>query len=198
MKKNYYSIKSGRNPGIYTDWESAKAQVIGYSNAIYKKFESLEEAKAFLGEEVEEDIIKEKEETLELRAYVDGSYDLKTGTYSYGVVLIQNGFKHTLSGRKEDPQMAAMRNVAGEIKGSIEAMKWAVENGKKTLFIYYDYTGIENWAMGNWKTNRKGTKEYQEYYNSIKDKLDVKFIKVKAHSGNQYNDEADQLAKDAI
>ncbi|NMA49067.1 MAG: RNase H [Tissierellia bacterium] len=198
MKKYYYSIKEGRNPGIYTTWEEAKAQVIGFSGAIYKKFEKLEDAKAFLEGESNENTIDGIEATKELKAYVDGSYDLETGSYSYGVVIIQNGFKQTLSGREQDPEMAAMRNVAGEIKGAMCAMQWAIENNKKSLYIYYDYTGIENWAKGNWKTNKKGTKEYREYYNSIKDKLNVEFRKVKAHSGDQYNDEADQLAKDAI
>ena len=198
MKKYYYSIKEGRNPGIYTTWEEAKAQVIGFSGAIYKKFEKLEDAKAFLEGESNENTIDGIEATKELKAYVDGSYDLETGSYSYGVVIIQNGFKQTLSGREQDPEMAAMRNVAGEIKGAMCAMQWAIENNKKSLYIYYDYTGIENWAKGNWKTNKKGTKEYREYYNSIKDKLNVEFRKVKAHSGDPYNDEADQLAKDAI
>ncbi|HHQ8780133.1 TPA: RNase H family protein, partial [Clostridioides difficile] len=31
-----------------------------------------------------------------------------------------------------------------------------------------------------------------------KNKLNVKFTKVKAHSGNKYNEEADKLAKKAI
>lgn len=199
MEKKYYSIKVGRNPGIYTKWEEAKAQVIGFSGAIYKKFEKLEDAKAFLSEDSliipEQDGLKDK---IELKAYVDGSFDLESGSYSYGVVIIQNDFKETLSGREEDPDMASMRNVAGEIKGAMRAMEWAIEHNKKNLQIYYDYTGIENWAKGNWKTNKKGTRDYQAYYNSIKDVLKVEFIKVKAHSGNQYNDEADQLAKDAI
>ena len=91
-----------------------------------------------------------------------------------------------------------MRNVAGEIKGAMCDMQWAIDNNKKNLYIYYDFTGIENWAKGNWKANKKGTREYREYYNSIKDRLNVEFIKVKAHSGDHYNDEADQLAKDAI
>lgn len=198
MKKYYYSIKEGRNPGIYTNWEQAKAQVIGFSGAVYKKFEKLEDAKVFLGEESKEDKLKSHEEKSELKAYVDGSYDLETGSYSYGVVIIQNDFKHTLSGREQDPDLASMRNVAGEIKGAMCAMQWAIDNNKKNLYIYYDYTGIENWAKGNWKANKKGTREYREYYNSIKDRLNVEFRKVKAHSGNQYNDEADQLAKDAI
>ena len=65
------------------------------------------------------------------------------------------------------------------------------------LDLYYDYEGIEKWCTGEWKTNKRGTIDYKEYYNSVKDVLDVRFIKVKGHSGDKYNDMADSLAKAA-
>ncbi|HMM69558.1 MAG TPA: RNase H, partial [Gudongella oleilytica] len=86
----------------------------------------------------------------------------------------------------------------GELKGAMKAMEWALENKIKTLYLHYDYTGIERWAKGDWKTNKAGTKAYKAYFDSIKDKLTIEFIKVKAHSGNKYNEEADRLAKEAI
>jgi ribonuclease HI len=103
-----------------------------------------------------------------------------------------------MSGREEDPEMALMRNVSGELKGAMKAMEWAIENEIRTLYLHYDYTGIERWAKGDWKTNKDGTKAYKAYFDSIKDKIKVEFIKVKAHSGNKYNEEADKLAKEAI
>ena len=48
-KKNYYAVKQGKVPGIYRTWDACKAQVHGYPGAIYKRFERLEEAEAFLG-----------------------------------------------------------------------------------------------------------------------------------------------------
>ena len=48
-KKNYYAVKQGKVPGIYRTWDACKAQVHGYPGAIYKGFERLEEAEAFLG-----------------------------------------------------------------------------------------------------------------------------------------------------
>jgi ribonuclease HI len=91
-----------------------------------------------------------------------------------------------------------MRNVSGEIKGAMVAMDKAIERKKDTLYLYYDYAGIEHWAKGDWKTNKEGTKNYKEYYDSIKNKLNVVFIKVRAHSGIELNEEADRLAKEAI
>ena len=72
-----------------------------------------------------------------------------------------------------------------------------LKNGEVQV-LYFDYEGIEKWCTGVWKTNKTGTIDYKKYYDSIKDKLNVKFVKVKAHSGDKYNEEADKLAKKAI
>ena len=49
-----------------------------------------------------------------------------------------------------------------------------------------------------WKTNKDGTKAYKAFYESLAGKLKVNFHKVKGHSGDRYNDEADKLAKDQL
>ena len=64
--------------------------------------------------------------------------------------------------------------------------------------IYYDYEGIAAWAQGRWKTNREGTAAYKAFFDAVKEKIDVRFVKVKGHSGDKYNDRADRLAKDAV
>ena len=53
--------------------------------------------------------------------------------------------------------MASMRNVAGEILGSMAAVEKAIELGVKSVDIYFDYMGIRAWALGEWKRNKKGT-----------------------------------------
>ena len=95
------------------------------------------------------------------------------------------------------PYLVEMRNVAGEIIACREAVKKAIELGAKSIDIFYDYSGIEEWAIGNWKRNKKGTKEYYDYMQSIKSKIKINFKKVEGHSGVKGNEEADKIAKEA-
>jgi len=200
MAKFYYAVRKGKEIGIYETWKECEARVKAYSGAEYKKFETYKEASLFIdGKSEEVKMIDENDlKKNEALAYVDGSFNLENWTYSYGVVLITKDGKETFSGRENDKELAEMRNVSGEIKGAMVAMGLAIEKGKEILYLHFDYTGIEQWAIGSWKTNKNGTKHYKAYYDSIKDRLKVVFIKVKAHSGIEYNEEADKLAKEAI
>ena len=111
-----------------------------------------------------------------------------------------------LSGERQQPlvemgqKMAKKRYslTAGEILGSQLAMELAVKRGIRKIKIYHDYQGIASWCLGEWKTNKEGTKAYKKYYDSVQDKLQVTFVKVKGHSGDHYNDMADELAKSVI
>ncbi|HPP31617.1 MAG TPA: RNase H, partial [Soehngenia sp.] len=42
---------------------------------------------------------------------------------------------------------------------------------------------------------KEGTKAYKKFFDEVKDKIEVRFIKVKAHTGDEFNEEADKLAK---
>lgn len=91
----------------------------------------------------------------------------------------------------------------GEVKGTEDAVRLAIDKGYKEVNIVYDYTGIENWALGNWKTNNNLTKEYAIEMQKLKEKININFIKVKAHAkesdgGHKYNDLVDKLAKESV
>ena len=43
-KQKYYVVWQGKKPGIYTDWEACKEQVVGVQGAQYKSFDSMQEA----------------------------------------------------------------------------------------------------------------------------------------------------------
>lgn len=48
MKKRFYAVAVGEEPGIYTSWERAKRHVNGYPGAIYKGFSNKHDAERFL------------------------------------------------------------------------------------------------------------------------------------------------------
>lgn len=196
MAGKFYAVRVGRTPGIYNSWDDCKAQTDGFPNATYKSFKTATEAAEFMG--WSEGASKNVNIDLENVAYVDGSYNVATGEFSYGVVMLHNGEEHTFNKAFSDPELATMRNVAGEIKGAEAAMEYAYKNGMKSLTIYHDYEGISKWPLRLWAANKEGTKAYQQYYDEIKKSVDVKFVKVKGHSGDKYNDLADKLAKEAL
>lgn len=188
----YYAVRNGRKIGIFETWDECKSQVDGFSGAEYKSFTKKDDAKAYLAGATE---AVNPSGTI---AYVDGSYNIETCEFSFGAVIFLDNEMQTFSQKFSDPELASMRNVAGEIKGSEFVMRYCLEKGIKEVAIYYDYEGISAWAEGRWKTNKHGTIAYKEFYDEIKDKLKVTFVKVKGHSGDTYNDMADRLAKDAL
>lgn len=194
-KKKFYAVKTGRKPGIYLSWDACKAQITGFSGAVYKGFETEDEARLFLsGSRIE----KEPSEDA-LVAYVDGSYNVATKEFSYGMVLLEAGKVIAKECEKSnDASLVAMRNVAGEIKGAEAAMRYAKEHDRKELVIYHDYEGIAKWCLGEWKANKEGTKAYKAFYDAVSRQIQITFVKVKGHSGDTYNEMADQLAKQAL
>ena len=147
-----------------------------------------------------DDVLQELAEVeTEALAYVDGSFNLSTGVYGYGgVLLCRDGSIRPLQGHGRDETLRTMRNVAGEIHGSMAAIQAAADAGIASITIFYDYMGIEMWANGQWKTNKEGTRAYKAFINQIRPRIEIRFQKVAAHTGVRFNELVDQLAKVSV
>lgn len=197
----FYAVKKGRKEGIYNSWNECKEQVNAFPNALYKSFSTYEEAKNFIEGEGISSFSggMERKQVSDITAYIDGSYNNSKQLYSYaGIVFLKNDERIDFSYADSNSDLIELRNVAGEIKAAMHVIELALKNGAKSIDIYYDYAGIENWANKSWKAKNPFTQKYVEYIETAKLKVDIYFKKVKSHSGNKYNDEVDLLAKKAI
>ena len=198
MAEKFYAVKKGSVTGIFKTWDECKASVTGYPGAVYKSFKTREEALEFLGEggtSFEKQVSKEEDC---VKIYVDGSYHTVTEEFSYGMVVLRDGREETYYEKFSDPELASMRNVAGEIFGARAAMQYALDQEIEEISIYHDYEGIARWCLGEWKTNKEGTKAYKAFYDEVSKQVKIHFVKVTGHSNDKYNDMADELAKAAL
>ena len=211
-KKKYYAVKIGIKPGIYETWTECELQIKGVSGAKYKSFGTMAEAEKYItgdDEKIEEDKtvdsinlqIDQKLAALksdEVIAFVDGSYNSSEEKAGFGVILIDDkgiqtplykAFTKTLS-----PEFIEFKNVAAELEGVKEAIKWAIAYSKRKIIIFYDYEGIGKWADGSWRAKKELTRQYVTFLKEKQAYISVEFIKVPAHSGIEYYEAADALA----
>ncbi len=173
-KRNEFSIKAFQN---LPDFIAQKIH-----NFLFAKLQAASE--------------KKTNETIQfssqLNAYVDGSY--LNGMVGYGGVIIQNDeIIFEISGSVDKQEYMSARQVAGELFAVGKILQWCRNNSIKKINIFYDYAGIEAWAVGTWKTNQALTQNYAHFVRSCG--IDVRWHKVAAHTGNRWNDYADNLAK---
>lgn len=216
MANKFYAVKTGRIPGVYGTWAECRQQTDGFSGAVFKSFATRQEAEAFIvrdGDDTEaggacqsrqesggrqEDGGRDAADETQAAAYVDGSYDAATGAFSYGMVFFHNGQELHFSEKYTDSGLAQMHNVAGEIKGAEAAMRYCLDNDIASVTIYHDYEGIARWCSGEWQAKKEGTIAYAAYYKKASARVRIRFVKVKGHSGDTYNELADRLAKAAL
>lgn len=133
-----------------------------------------------------------------VEVYVDGSYqkNISPNHVGCGVVVLYNGeVVHKISKLMDACEYASHHNVTGEVLATMIGIDWVYKSipNVKQMTIYYDYLGIWGWA-NNWKANNKLSVTYKRFVRCYQQVVDIKFKKVKSHSGNRFNELADCLA----
>ncbi|SDQ64304.1 ribonuclease H family protein (plasmid) [Carnobacterium viridans] len=192
----FYAVRTGRKTGIFETWHACELQVKGYPGSQYKSFQNRLEAEEYLDNST---IEKTESPGTALHIYVDGSYSKAQNRAGFGCVFVKNDtiLKEV---SLETPIISNdnLWNVSAEIAGVLYAVEWCVKKEVPSVTIFYDYEGLSSWYDGSWKANKQTTKNYVKKMNELKKHINISFSKVKAHSGDFFNEKADFLAKKAI
>lgn len=133
-----------------------------------------------------------------VKVYVDGTF--QDGMYGGGYVVYSPDNKIIYQDcgiGKNDPELLAMRNIAGEMTAAMRATLWIDTNvGKGT--IIHDYNGLAFWAKKEWKRNNKYTQMYADFMNPFYVLGIIDFQWVKGHTKVEGNEIADRLAKQSV
>lgn len=139
----------------------------------------------------------------EIDIYTDGACSGNPGPGGWGVVLIYQENKKELSGYQPETTNNRMELFAA-IQGLSALKESCVVNlysDSSYLVNAFEKQWIEKWQRNGWKTSTKSPVENQDLWKLLLihvRKHHVRFIKVKGHSDNQYNNRCDEMAVAAI
>ena len=131
--------------------------------------------------------------------YTDGACSGNPGPGGYGAVLIYNGNEREISGGEK-----STTNNKMEMMGVIKALEMLKE--KCDVEVYSDSAYVVNsinnkwvysWKKNNWIKSDKSKAKNIELWERLLELIDyhnVKFVKVKGHADNEYNNRCDKLA----
>jgi len=127
--------------------------------------------------------------------YVDGSFT--NGSTGYGIVVLKDGeVIEEISGLVPAESVSGTHQIAGELYAVKESIKWCKGNYVREMDVFYDYDGIEKWASGEWKTKQPLTRSYAAFVRNSG--ININWHKVNSHTGDRWNERADELARKAV
>jgi len=135
----------------------------------------------------------------EINIYTDGACSGNPGPGGWAAILIYQGNEKELSGFVDHTTNNRMELFA-VIKG-LAALKreCRVNVYSDSAYLVNGFTKgwIENWQKTGWKNSKKQPVLNSDLWQQLiayTKKHDIKWIKVKGHSDNEYNNRCDQLA----
>ena len=133
---------------------------------------------------------------VEVEIYTDGACSNNPGVGGYGAILFYKDSNRQVHEKKLSKGFNMTTNNRMEILSVIEGLK-ALKQYDIPVEIYSDSQYVVNTVTLNWKKNANQDL-WEQLHNYIGKVKDIKFIKVKGHSDNIYNNRADQLANEAM
>ena len=135
--------------------------------------------------------------------YTDGACSGNPGPGGWGAILMYKDTKKEISGAKNNTTNNVM-----ELTAALEGLRMLtfpceVELYSDSAYLVNGFSQgwIYNWQKNNWKTSSKEPVKNKEIWQEIYKMTQmhkVKFIKVKGHADNEFNNRCDELARMAI
>lgn len=196
-KRNSYGLKSDQGNEIFHSWDECRAAIQGRTGVSYK---------AFLNDEMCRDWFEGKhpvvspivEEPGKVTIYTDGSFNQKTPAYGWGFcAVLMDGELYTACDEGKIPDLIPQRNVAGEMVAAMKAVQWAAMHGYRKVELRYDYAGVGKWPLGTQQVfdGNKYAAMYRDWMRKMGDVIEIEYVQIPGHSGDWYNEQADELAK---
>ena len=138
----------------------------------------------------------------EITIYTDGACSGNPGKGGWGAILIYAKQKKYMSGSKQ-----LTTNNQMELTATIEALKAILKPSNIALYTDSQYvkngitSWIFNWKKNGWKTANKKPVANKDLWIELEKCVDfhsVNWFWVKGHSGDHYNEIADELAVKAM
>jgi len=229
----FYAVANGITIGIFLNWNDCNNSVKGYKNALYKKFDTKEEADNFI--KVNEKNTHDTKNNIPIQNNIffdniiinskDDNVVFNPDYYVYtDGACSNNGRDNALAGIGIFFGINDNRNISKKIEGkqtnntaelsAIIETYYIIENdivhGKKIAIVSDSEYAIkcvssygEKCFKQNWNVDIPNKELVKTAYAMYKDKQNIKFIHIKAHTNNTdihsfCNDNADKLANIAI
>jgi ribonuclease HI len=208
---NFYAVKKGNKIGVFKTWDECKLHTNGYKGAIFKKFNSQREAEDFISDNSKISRVNNSEFEPDYYVYTDGSCSnngMEGAIAGIGIYFGENDIRNvsqTISGKQTN-------NTAelGAILHLYDIIEKDILQGKKIGIVSDSEYAIRCVTTYGKKCDEKDwTKDIPNKeivkltYSMYKDKTNVKFLHVSAHTGNTDlhsigNSKADMLANQSI
>lgn len=131
-------------------------------------------------------------------AYTDGSFREEVGKGTWAYILLRGGkMMAEAAGQLTLAELQGSRNIAAELKAAEEVIKfynyYAPCFPGEDLTVFHDYEGVGKWATGEWRAKKSLTRQYAEMTGPLVQRGAIKFVQVRGHSGNHWNNYVDRL-----
>ncbi len=135
----------------------------------------------------------------EVTIYTDGACSGNPGIGGWGAVLLYNGAEKQISGY--DKQTTNNRMEMFAVIQALRCLKVKcmcyIHSDSQYVVDAFEKKWLESWQNNNWRTASKSEVKNVDLWKALLyevNKHSVKFIKVKGHSDDKYNNICDALA----